>query len=259
MRRRTAAAALGLALVAVACLPAAALAAASTTSTTTATTTTGTAPSDDPVIAEPPSSTSTVTGTSTTVVAESAPVVTPARRTSAADAHASRSAVVAISTAGCPAFCFSPAQTTIEAGGTVTWTNNSSADHTVMRCTPSACNGVTGGTGNDPNFTGVTIAVPDTKTAHYTFTQPGTYVYYCTLHGYAVMHGTITVTAAAAPSTTTAQSPGAPAATTSVAAADSNALASTGGSMNGLIAVGAMLLVVGLAVVGLSARRRSER
>jgi LPXTG-motif cell wall-anchored protein len=155
---------------------------------------------------------------------------------------------------GCSTFCFSPAQTAIEAGGTVTFTNPSDVDHTVKRCTPAACNGASGGTGDDATFSAMTIALPPNVTARYTFTQPGTYVYFCTLHGYALMHGTITVTAAA-PATTVAPLPTTVASAPTVSTTDPNALASTGGSVDPLIAVAGVLLVAGLAAVGLSRRR----
>lgn len=96
-------------------------------------------------------------------------------------------------------FCYSPQMLTVSPGDRVTWTNNSLTPigHTVTRCTPSACGGVGGGTGTDK--------WPDSGTFHqgqtysHTFTGPGTYVYYCTLHGYAQMHGTITVSGSAPP------------------------------------------------------------
>lgn len=96
-------------------------------------------------------------------------------------------------------FCYSPQTLTVNPGDRVTWTNNSLTPigHTVTRCTPSACGGVGGGTGTDK--------WPDSGTFHQgetysrTFTGSGTYVYYCTIHGYAQMHGTITVTGSSPP------------------------------------------------------------
>ena len=90
-------------------------------------------------------------------------------------------------------FCYSPQTLSVGSGDRVTWTNNSitPVGHTITRCTPSACGGVGGGTGSDK--------WPDSGTIHqgqtysHTFTGAGTYVYYCTIHGYAQMHGTITV------------------------------------------------------------------
>jgi hypothetical protein len=131
----------------------------------------------------------------------------------------------------------------------------------VTRCTPAACNGASGGTGNDPQFSSMTLALPPNGSASFTFTQPGTYVYYCTIHGYALMHGTITVTAAApattvaAPTSTGSAAP-LPSATT---APNAHALASTGGVPDALLALAGVLLVVGLTSIGLGRTRRAER
>jgi plastocyanin len=247
MRRTMAAAALALALVALAGLPAVAAPAASTTSTTTfalgpePTTTTAATTTTLPI------TTTTVAATSTTV----API---------ARARAGSAATVTIATSGanCSIFCFSPAQLTIAAGATVTFANPTGADHTVRRCTPAACNGASGGTGVDPSFSSATLALPTDASFSYTFSQPGTYVYYCTLHGYGLMHGTITVTAAA-PTTTTIVSDTVAPPTTAPGAVDPNALASTGGAPDPLIAIAGVLLVVGLAAIGLTARGRAER
>jgi plastocyanin len=87
-------------------------------------------------------------------------------------------------------YCFQPGSATISSGQAVKWTNNSSASHTVSRCTIAAC-GVGRGTGTDrgPNSPTLTPGATFFKT----FTGKGTYVYYCKIHGYSVMHGTITV------------------------------------------------------------------
>jgi LPXTG-motif cell wall-anchored protein len=155
-------------------------------------------------------------------------------------------------------FCFSPAAVTIPAGASVTFTNTSGADHTVARCTPSACNGESGGTGTDSAFSQATVAVPAGQSFSYTFTQPGTYVYYCTIHGYALMHGTITV--AAASTTTTAAA--APVTTPSDAGAPVvetvNPLASTGSSSEPLVLVGIVALLTGVAAVAIGSRRRTH-
>ncbi|MDP9074455.1 MAG: plastocyanin/azurin family copper-binding protein [Actinomycetota bacterium] len=91
----------------------------------------------------------------------------------------------------CAGGCYRPATGSIRSGGTVVWTNKSSAPHTVTRCTVADC-GVDGGSGADsaPNS-----GVLDTTGSKYqfTFVGKGTYVYFCQIHGYAAMHGTITV------------------------------------------------------------------
>jgi plastocyanin len=76
---------------------------------------------------------------------------------------------------------FTPAEVTIAAGQSVTWTNNGTQAHTA-----TADNGSAFDTGM--------VAKGDSKTI--TFDTPGTFTYHCTPHPW--MKGTITVTAAAA-------------------------------------------------------------
>lgn len=93
---------------------------------------------------------------------------------------------------GCASeYCFSPANLTVHQAQTVTWQNMSVAEHTVSSCTTSACSGVGPGTGSDPAFNSGLIA--SGKTFSLEFHGAGTYNYYCMVHGYAIMHGTITV------------------------------------------------------------------
>jgi hypothetical protein len=61
----------------------------------------------------------------------------------------------------------------------------------VTRCTASACPGAGPGTGGDPAFNSAVLAPG--KTFSVTFHKTGTYIYYCMIHGYAVMHGKVTV------------------------------------------------------------------
>jgi LPXTG-motif cell wall-anchored protein len=152
-------------------------------------------------------------------------------------------------------YCFSPAAVTIPAGASVTFTNKSGTDHTVARCTPAACQGASGGTGTDTAFSQATVALPDGASFHYTFMQSGTYVYYCTIHGYAIMHGSITVTAAS--TTTTAAAPvTTPGTTAAPVGAAANPLASTGSSSEPLVVVGIVVLLAGVAAVAIGSRRR---
>ena len=72
---------------------------------------------------------------------------------------------------------FSPASFTVKAGTTVTWVNKDGTEHTVTSKGSSLFD-----SGN----------VPTGGTFSYTFRQPGTYTYYCTLHPW--MTGTIVVT-----------------------------------------------------------------
>jgi LPXTG-motif cell wall-anchored protein len=172
-------------------------------------------------------------------------------------------AVVKVST-NCAAFCFVPAQTTIVAGGTVTWIDKSGTEHNIARCDPAHCEGVSGGTGTDAAFTAAHIPLPASGTAKFTFTQPGTYVYYCTIHGYALMHGTITVTAAATSTTSPVTAPPATAAPVSVAPIAvapvtppaGPQLANTGSAAGGALTLAAILVVVGLTGAGFRRRRR---
>jgi plastocyanin len=85
-------------------------------------------------------------------------------------------------------FCYKPGKIFINAGTKVTWVNSTGANHTVTRCTVAAC-GVGGGTGKGTGFGSGTIAPGGSYT--YTFNSKGSYVYYCAIHGYGVMHGRV--------------------------------------------------------------------
>lgn len=88
-------------------------------------------------------------------------------------------------------FCYSPAATSVVVGQSVVWTNKSTAPHTVTRCTMAAC-GVGGGTGKQTGLSSPRINPGGTY--RFLFQGKGTYVYYCAIHGYATMHGKVTVT-----------------------------------------------------------------
>jgi len=176
----------------------------------------------------------------------------------AAKARATHDPTVTIST-NCAAFCFVPEQLTVSVGDTVTWVNSSGAAHTVTRCTPAACDGRSGGTGTDPSFSSANIAAASGTTFSHTFTEPGTYVYYCQIHGYALMHGTVTVTAAAAATTTATTSTTASTLTTlttAPAVPSSAQLASTGGDTEPVTVLAVMLIVCGLTATTFRSRRR---
>ena len=72
-------------------------------------------------------------------------------------------------------FSFEPAEITISAGTTVTWTNNDSAGHTV--------------TADDGSFKSDTLGTGATFSQ--TFTAAGTFAYHCAIHP--SMKGTVTV------------------------------------------------------------------
>jgi plastocyanin len=76
-------------------------------------------------------------------------------------------------------FAFDPSSITIEAGGTVTWTNAGDVTHTV--------------TADDGSFDSGDLASGDTYS--FTFDEPGTYTYFCEIHPN--MTGEIVVTEAA--------------------------------------------------------------
>lgn len=131
----------------------------------------------------------TLAGTSATIALRGAGGSVP---------HAAGGAVVAVDIqTGGPCgqeFCFSPQSITVNPGTTVTWSNTTEVTHTVTRCTMAAC-GVGPGSGTDPAFDSGFLGAGQTFSV--TFSGLGTYVYYCQIHGYAVMNGTVTVVAPA--------------------------------------------------------------
>jgi len=105
------------------------------------------------------------------------------------------------------AYCYLPEVVSANGGDTVTWTNYStsgsgpyagSVTHTVVRCDASACPSVGPGNGpstgtNPPNFDSGNIGGGGTSPP-VTFNSAGTYNYYCKIHGWSEMHGSVTVT-----------------------------------------------------------------
>lgn len=75
---------------------------------------------------------------------------------------------------------FDPATVTVPAGTTITWTNKDEIPHTVASTNKSFKG--SGGLDTGDSYS-------------YTFTKPGTYSYFCTLHPF--MKGTVVVTAKA--------------------------------------------------------------
>ncbi|MET9631514.1 cupredoxin family copper-binding protein [Lentzea sp. NPDC006480] len=84
-------------------------------------------------------------------------------------------------------YAFQPATLTINAGDTVVWTNHDTAPHNVV---------VTNG---PEKFTSPTLQ--QGQTYSYTFTKPGTYSYYCSIHP--DMKASVTVSGSTTPPTTT--------------------------------------------------------
>lgn len=144
---------------------------------------------------------------------------------------------VTIAGTGCPGgslFCFSPANITIHDGDTVVWTNQTAAPHTVTRCTAAACSGTGAGSGTDASFTNGNVSAGNGNTFAHTFHGPGNYVYYCTIHGFALMHGTVTVMAS--PTVTTVPAPSVAAGATaagSMAAAGHATISGSGSASSG--------------------------
>jgi plastocyanin len=119
---------------------------------------------------------------------------------------ANQSVQIVATGAGCTsAFCFVPSTVNATQGDAVTWTNTTTAPHTVTRCDTTNCAGQDGGTGSDTFGSPGNIA-PGGGTYQHTFVGAGTYFYYCAVHGYAVMHGE--VVAATAPPTPEAPTAG---------------------------------------------------
>jgi len=79
--------------------------------------------------------------------------------------------------------CYDPGSVHVDPGGTVTWTSNSAAPHTV--------------TADDGSFASGSLAA--SQTYKHTYPTSGTFTYKCTIHSY--MHGTVVVGSGSPPST----------------------------------------------------------
>ncbi len=110
------------------------------------------------------------------------------------------------SPSGCSiGFCYTPADVDISDGATVTWFNNTASAHSVTRCTPAACAGQ--GPGDGPDGLGDSGPFANGASWFFTFRSPGHYAYYCSLYGYRVMHGSVTVHASGPRATPTPAQP----------------------------------------------------
>jgi plastocyanin len=94
---------------------------------------------------------------------------------------------------GGTSFCFNPEVASAVTGAPVTWTDQSGVAHAIAPCIPTACPGAPANTGTNT----FDVAVPADGHGSFTFTSPGTYFYFCTIHGYTAMHGSIVVTSVA--------------------------------------------------------------
>jgi plastocyanin len=136
---------------------------------------------------------------------------------------------------------FAPSSITIQAGGTVTWSNDGQVTHTV--------------TANNGSFNSGDLN-PGQSFSH-KFTQPGTFPYYCEPHQFVCMKGTVTVQAAdssgggsdsgttQAPPAATAPGSESAAVTSPGAAGSATQLPSTGMPVLPLLATGGGLLLGG--------------
>ena len=149
-------------------------------------------------------------------------------------------------------YCFTPASVTVSPGDTVTWTDQSDANHTVTRCTASACSGVGAGTGADAGPASGQVSQGNSFSM--TFNGAGTYNYYCTVHGYAVMHGTVTVSAASSSASSSGSSSGGSGGSSTVT---TPATGADPGWISGLALIGSGMGMLGGAVA--VRRRRSPR
>ena len=79
-------------------------------------------------------------------------------------------------------YAYDPTPATVKVGQTVTWTNSSGTAHTV-----------TADPGQEESFKSQTIRDGETYVA--SFSKPGTYTYYCSIHKKESMSGTVVVAA----------------------------------------------------------------
>ncbi|MFI6062310.1 cupredoxin family copper-binding protein [Streptomyces sp. NPDC051286] len=106
--------------------------------------------------------------------------VTPPPSTPSTSPSASQSSAPAAANAvTIKNFAFSPAKLTVKAGTKVTWTNTDADTHTVTSKQGSGGPLKSGGLATNATYS-------------YTFTKPGTYAYYCTIHPF--MTATVAVT-----------------------------------------------------------------
>jgi LPXTG-motif cell wall-anchored protein len=137
-------------------------------------------------------------------------------------------------------FQFTPAQITIDQGDTVTWTNNGPSAHSA--------------TAPDGGFdTGI---LPAGESGSHTFNEAGTFSYVCTPHPN--MHGTIVVRASQSggdtPDSSTGESGGTGGSSGTGSGAEATpsdggqSLPNTGVDVSGLLVLGALMLLLGVAV-----------
>jgi plastocyanin len=180
---------------------------------------------------------------------------------------------------GTSMFCYNPSSLAVNVGDTVTWVNDSTTPQTITRCDSSTCSGNGPGSGGQSGPFSPTINASGGAFS-FTFTDPGTYNYFCVIDGCAMMNGEITVdpdtrlttagmdSTTAGPSSTTVQTiellsaASRPTSSSSGAASNplsANQLAGNGNPMSQGVAIGLVLLLLGLGLAAAStARRRSN-
>jgi plastocyanin len=119
-------------------------------------------------------------GAAPTATAATTATATTATATATSTASGGSTAAVSIGSSGgyYGTFKFAPGTLTVKVGTAVVWTNPTGAPHTV-----------TSDSGDPASFNG--MLNPNGGTYRFTFTQPGTYTYHCSVHPY--MTATITV------------------------------------------------------------------
>jgi plastocyanin len=136
-------------------------------------------------------------------------------------------------------FAFSPAALTIEAGTTVTWTNQDSATHTA--------------TADDGSFDTGNIA--QGQSVSITFDTPGTFTYHCSIHPNMVASITVTEAGGTAPTPTAA--PAAPTQAPSQMPSTGAGTTGGGGSTNEILLVAAFAAIL-LGSIAVQRRRSAN-
>ena len=236
------------------------------------------------VVAATPTTTTTASATSATVPSTS---TTTARTRPSATRQVTGAFTYTVAIDGTPncgtsMFCYNPSSLAVNAGDTVIWVNNSTTPQTITRCDSSTCSGNGPGSGGQSGPSSPTINAGGGAFS-FTFTDPGTYNYFCVIEGCATMNGSITVdpgtrmvtagmnsTTAGSSSTTVktiellsaASRPNSSSSGAASTPASADQLAGNGNPMSQEIAVGLVLLLLGLGLTAaFIARRRmnSER
>ena len=100
-------------------------------------------------------------------------------------------------------FSFTPSTVTGSAPMTITWTNQGAHNHTVTRCPVVPSNACTGAPAQTCDYANALNGTTPLSSGGGTYTAPLSYgcnyTFYCHIHGYNTMHGSITLTGTAGP------------------------------------------------------------